>query len=502
MKKSSLVLPLVFIVIITLPFLVLNYAIPKDQHFAGFLINPIDGYSYLAKMQEGRSGDWLFHLPYSSQPGEGVFLFVYYIFLGHVAGLLHGANIVIFHVARVLNSVFMFIMIVRFVGDHIEDGKRTIAILVLTFGSGLGWILLLFGYTTADFKIPEIYPFLSSITNPHFPLAIGLMLAIIRSFYTNFPYRILVVILMSTAMALVQPFCLLIILSFEIVLLIIDFRKISRERLILVISVFLPAVIYGAYLLWITKNNSAIQNWNAQNLTPSPPIWDTAISLAPMVLLAIPGIFFAYKARAEKHYPLIAWILVSLFLAYTPLNLQRRMLVGIYIPAVILGLYGLQQLLKSRQEFLPSLHRLIIAIVLPSNLLLLFLTSSMVVKLNPNLVIKSSVWQGIQWMDRNIPKNKLILAKPEIAGLIPAYTGERVIYGHPFETINSEYNRHQVDLFFKTMDFQEQKNYVELEGVDFVFVDESITPDFSISPLIPNKMIYEEQNVSIYMVEK
>lgn len=55
-----------------------------DTHvFGGFLLNPIDGNSYLAKMMQGWSGAVTFTLPYTAEPGEGVILFVFYLFLGH-----------------------------------------------------------------------------------------------------------------------------------------------------------------------------------------------------------------------------------------------------------------------------------------------------------------------------------------------------------------------------------------------------------------------------------
>ncbi|MCK4961839.1 MAG: hypothetical protein KAS19_05105, partial [Anaerolineales bacterium] len=37
--------------------------------FSGFLINPMDGFSYLAKMRQGAEGSWLLHLPYAPEPG-------------------------------------------------------------------------------------------------------------------------------------------------------------------------------------------------------------------------------------------------------------------------------------------------------------------------------------------------------------------------------------------------------------------------------------------------
>ena len=88
LNKKQVILLIAFLLILTLPYVVSYLLTGNGYHFNGFLVNPTDGHSYLAKMQIGRSGEWLFKLPYSSQPGDGVFLFTYYIVLGHIAGLL------------------------------------------------------------------------------------------------------------------------------------------------------------------------------------------------------------------------------------------------------------------------------------------------------------------------------------------------------------------------------------------------------------------------------
>ncbi|MCX8025139.1 MAG: hypothetical protein N3A60_08045, partial [Thermanaerothrix sp.] len=48
-----------------LPYILAALITPRERVFVGFLFNPIDGYSYLAKMYEGFQGEWLFRLPYT-----------------------------------------------------------------------------------------------------------------------------------------------------------------------------------------------------------------------------------------------------------------------------------------------------------------------------------------------------------------------------------------------------------------------------------------------------
>jgi hypothetical protein len=95
------------------PYLVAERMAPEGSTFAGFLLNPIDGFSYLAKMRQGMDGDWLFRLPYASDAGAGAFLYPYYLLLGHLARGLHLDLITVLHAARVLAGAFMYLSIDR-----------------------------------------------------------------------------------------------------------------------------------------------------------------------------------------------------------------------------------------------------------------------------------------------------------------------------------------------------------------------------------------------------
>lgn len=77
---------IVFIIVITgimlAPYLIGFWSIAEDRVFVGFLVNPADGNSYLAKMQIGLRGDWRFQLPYTAESGEGAYLFFFMYFWG------------------------------------------------------------------------------------------------------------------------------------------------------------------------------------------------------------------------------------------------------------------------------------------------------------------------------------------------------------------------------------------------------------------------------------
>ncbi len=502
MNKKKILLLALFLLIISIPYLILGFNTPKDYHFNGFLVNPIDGHSYLAKMQEGRDGDWLFKLPYSSNQGNGVFLFTYYILLGHIAGILSLPNIIIFHAARLINATLLFLILIRFIEDYSKPDDLFYTLALLIFGSGLGWFPLFFGYITSDFKIPEIYPFLSSFTNPHFPLALGLMLLILMQYQGTFRYRVIALGIWSGLLAVIQPFCLIIIVAVLGILMLVEWREIIRIKIYSLLSIVLPALIYGVYLFSITNINETIKSWNSQNLTPSPPIGDLIISLAPMILFTIPGIYFVIKVKNRKFYPIVIWTLMALAMAYFPINLQRRLLIGIYIPVCILGIHGLISLIKLTGKSTNLVRNIIFAVSLPSSLILISMSSLQAANLNPDLVMKQSLWKSLQWVDQNIPSTSLILTTPEIGLYIPAYTNDRVIYGHPFETANALANKSNIESFFSQMNMREQQLFVEKEGVDYILVENDNGYDYQLSPQIKATQVYDENDIKIYKVNQ
>src|SRR3974377_632874 len=95
----------------SLPYLFGVLAAGPDRVFTGLQVNPLDGLSYLAKMRLGFDGEWLFHLPFTPEQGQSVFLFTYFLALGHLARILGLPLILVFHAARLIGAFALLWMI-------------------------------------------------------------------------------------------------------------------------------------------------------------------------------------------------------------------------------------------------------------------------------------------------------------------------------------------------------------------------------------------------------
>jgi hypothetical protein len=171
----------VILAVSCLPYLIGWAATPSGYQFGGILVNPFDGNSYLAKMRQGWAGTWQSHLTYTPDPHDGAsIIYLFYLGSGHLARLMGLPLVIIYHVARVLAGLALlmavYAFLLRLTGDRFE---RRLGYLLVATSAGLGWLGLAVGAFPIDLWVPEALAFFSLLTNPHFPLAMALMLVIL-----------------------------------------------------------------------------------------------------------------------------------------------------------------------------------------------------------------------------------------------------------------------------------------------------------------------------------
>ncbi|MBI9034942.1 MAG: hypothetical protein JEZ03_10775 [Bacteroidales bacterium] len=448
--------------------------------FSGFLLNPIDGNSYLAKMSMGYSGEWTFSLPYTANAPSNVVLFVFYLFLGHIARLTQLPLILVFHLARLFSSLLLLTSINSLIEKFqmIDESNRIKMLAVLVFGSGMGWIVLMTGAITSDFWVAEAFPFLSSFTNPHFPFSLFLMIELLLAIQKNdHRFRKFGKLgLFSLLLSIVLPFGLGIVLMIEICVQVWNFisrRKIKIYEFCMIALCGLPFVVYD---FLITLNDPYIEAWNAQNLTPSPPIWDILISFSPLLFFSILGTtkIFKNKNPSGLEKSLIVWLFAGLALINIPFSLQRRFMLGLYIPIAILGFIGFQELSKKLAFFRKSISWIILLICIGlTNILIIFGGISGVAKNNTRLTISRDEMDAMLWLRNNSEKDDIVLASADIGLLIPVYSANDVIYGHPFETLNGmEEQQFVKDVFSGMINEEELKQIIDTRKIDYIFYGE------------------------------
>ncbi len=499
MPKRAIWIAILVLLLVSLPYGVATLAGQPGHVFGGFLLNPQDGNSYLAKMYQGWRGDLRFTLAFSADPGRGGYLFLFYLFLGHLARWSGLPLILIFHLVRLLGVVLLLGELWRFLSRTVSAERwRIWAFAFASLGLGLGWLVFAFGVLTADFWVAEAYPFLSAYTNPHFALGLALLLWLIVPPEAHcdplHPYWL------SDWRAGGAAFLLSVLSPFGVVVALVVLagswlwevaagllsghgRSVLRMsslgerlaalgsrnlllRLLWVLIAGMPLLLYD---FWIVRMDPQLAIWDAQNLTPTPPAWDVALALSPALLLALPGAWRVIRGGERGGRMLLVWAFAGAVLIYAPLGLQRRFLMGLYVPLVGLASYGLESLAaRFSRRLARRVAAIALGLALPSTLLILLVGLFGAQTRDPALYLTQSEVQALEWLESNTPADALVLAAPETGLLIPAHTGRRVLYGHPFETVNATSEQAQVVAFFQG-EMQAPATFVEQRQVDYIF---------------------------------
>ncbi len=479
------ILSLAAVMLAGVPYLLAWRWAPEGTRFAGFLLNPIDGFSYLAKMRQGADGGWLFRLPYANDPGDGVLLFIYPIFLGHLSRWLGTSLLPTYHAARLVAAAAMFAVAFIFLQRTVEPGRaRWLAYLLVLFGAGQGWIAALaWGQTASDLWIAESMPFLSAYANAHFPLTaaafLGLLALLARPERGRKRSRLLGAG-MGFLLGAIQPFVMVVLAALLVGWLAWEWAAGGRRRgwipdshlmdkVWLAALAFLGAAPWMAYDLWISRVHAAISAWNAQNLTLSPALSEYVFGFGLLLPLALAGALRPEVHGRSQGRLLIAWAIGGLFLLYTPLPFQRRLSFMLYVPLAGLSALGLHHWLRGGRSFRLAAATLI-AFSIPSQALILAAGLGGVRRGDPALVHLPGETEAYAWIEMNIPREEVVLASPETGNRLPAFADVRVLYGHPFETPHADTWRETVqELFAWVGDEAQGLEELNALGVHWVF---------------------------------
>ncbi len=452
---------LAVVVLAALPYLYAWLSTPAGLAYTGFIINPLDGHSYLAKMQQGAAGGWSFTLPFTTEPQEGAFIYVHYLLLGHVAAWLGLSSIVVYHLARSLAAMVLLLTVYRFAACFVTGlGARRLAFVVVAVSSGLGWLLAPAGVVAPDLWVPEANTFLTVLVNPHFPLAEALILWVFLAVAAPFEWlerasspnaghlvwRALGVVAASLGLAVVQPYAVLTVyLTLAIYLaarggLAGSWVAAPWIRFLLGGLASAPVLAYE----YLAYSHGTFASWSAQNSTPSPSFSLLLVTYGLLWPLAAAGA--VHSVRARRGLFLILWAALNVALLYLPFPLQRRMMIGLHLPVAILAAIGLTQYVWPRVARRRALGALAMVVpLIPSTLVVLIVGFVGPARHEWPLFMTTDVRDALEYLHDETQPADVVLAAPETGLLIPAWAGNRVVYGHPLETVDADRKKAELE---------------------------------------------------------
>ncbi len=508
MKNTNLTFLIVLLIVVSaVPCLAGFISGTSELIYSGVVFNPIDGYSYLAKMEIGRSGDWLFTLPFTPDPGEGRLLYPFYIAAGQLQRIIHVNTSNWFNILRLAAYGFLLWTIARLVQTVFKDlgHLKSVSFLVISASGGLGWMLLPFGKFGADFWVAEAYPFLSSLANPHFPLSLGLAVGVLLLLSGEFsPARAFLAGVCGLFMSILSPFGFAVMAA--VASLSWVWEKVERHHTsaVSVIGFILSGLPYSIYQYWAVQSTPQFSAWTAQNQTPSPAFWDVLLSFSPWVILTAIGVKFLFEQRENRIVrKLIVWVVVGLLMTIIPFNLQRRFLFGMFIPITVLGIKALPLAAEKIKMSTSRLWMICLVLSFLTPVFLFTMTVFAPVSHNPLYFYHSDELKAIEWLSTQSGQPVSVLASSETGLLVPSVKRVRVLYGHPFESLNAENNKLAVNQFFSgTMDKNNCRELIISNHINWILVGprENLLGESSLIRRIePDKKFGD---VSLYSVDR
>ncbi|MEO0563094.1 MAG: hypothetical protein AAF125_13380 [Chloroflexota bacterium] len=456
-----IVISIVIVVLVSIPLLFATYTDSRNPNvsFMGAVYNPFDGGTYLSKIQLGREGFWRTYFRHSPNADEGAYLDLFYTGLGHVASPLGLTNIMALHAARLLAAIGMCLAL-YYLGATIwrRTRNRRLFFIWVMVGSGFGWILVFFGVETApDLVVPESFPLFSAMTNAHFAIAFALVAlsaaVVIRVFRPGFEGEPavanggLTLFISSLILSLIAPHVLVpFVLGLGLLIVIngVNKRRLDFNHLRWVMIIVLPAIPAALYYLAELRYNPVVANWSAQNLTPTPLPWLFLAGYGLPLICALPGLYRAVRRfEPDGDQFMLLWLIAILVMVYFPTDTQRRFAFAIMIPITYFAVRTLDDLLflgtPNRRQ-----NRIAGALVVFSSLtyilqMIIGLTSVSVTN-DPRFYLHQDYVAAFDWIDARTDGTDVVLASPVVGLWLPGQSGVRVVYGHPYETINATEN--------------------------------------------------------------
>jgi hypothetical protein len=469
----------------------LGYVLARpNTEYTGLLIN-IEDVSYYAIMRQGSEGAWRYHIQFTPEEHDPVFVYGFYLALGNLARTINLPIIAMWHLTRIVSTLLLLIIVFYFIATFLGDPfQRCVAYLLTIFGSGLDWVLFpwerfdIVGGAPVDFRMPEVHLFYSALTYPHVTMGIALTLVTFllwRQAIQTGKLRFAVLTgIVNLAIGIIYPFLIILVGAVMAVHWLYSLSRAKRSlgESGLFILAFIPPLPLYLYYEYVLMTNAVFRQWDAQAVTQSPNPLHYVLAYGVMLALGAAAMKQSFEgAKTSSSEPdtppqltiLWIWIVVAAILLYAPLNAQRRFVQGIQVPLAIVASVGLfnvvlpwigktrffQVLLKRPGYTTTGLRTFLITLFLigisTANLVILVRLSIITAIEQPDALFRTiSEIQALDWLCDHVAAHDVLLAAYPTAAYVPTRANMTVFVGQRYETSYFDAKLADVDSFFNS----------------------------------------------------
>ena len=488
----------------TLPFLYAYWSAPADKQFMGVIHNVPDHMQYFSWFREFSHAN-LAANKLTPEPNEPIFFNLLWWGMARIGSVLGigyaGMYQMLRWVATILFLALLYRMLSWFFAGRLQ---RMTAFLLVLFGAGFGWVLVVMKYTVTsgeliwplDVYVAEPNTFFSILGSPHFIAAALYMFVfdlVLRGHAKNQLRYAVYAGLFALFMGWQHAYDLLIV-----------YGVLGAYTLLLWLRDRRPPL----YLIWSCLIVGVLSVWPALYsvlLTSLDPLWkevlkqfaNAGVYTPPLyrlpILLGLPFLLALYTAihqnplrlRGVSNNDLFVrgWFWISFVLVYLPVDYQIHMLNGWQVPIAILATQGIfEYLVPALAQRRPTLRAsaqrlaLIVAafVIVFSSLTNLYLFAWRFYDLSrydyPYYLHRDEI-AALRWLERNAQPDDVVLSSLALGQYVPAETGAHAFLAHWAQTVDFYGKSEMVSRFFDSQTSEAERLQIVTDyDVDFILL--------------------------------
>jgi len=446
----------IFVLLATSVPYVLNWlATPPNFHYTWILPPyPEDSYGYLSWLQQAAHGNLLFQIKYTGLSHSAFLFHPFFLICGWLSALFQCDGGVVLWMAKSVGVVLFFVTFFKY-SDFLGLNRleSVVASLLIGVSSGLGGLFVFLSggeplpIVSADLWMPEMSTFWSLLWNALFPYSLTLTLLTIywldRGTRSGRKSDFWLSGLSTGILALIHPYSQVLLYFFAGTII---FLRRGTEAWSCLCRYFLAAFPFALYLILIVVLEPLVSKHSSQGRMPSPLPLEYLLGFGIPLLLCVAGLLAGRLQLVKRYWQIILWFLLCLIFAYLPVWYQRKFILGAHIPLCILAGISVNWILTLWVR--RSMHRWVLitaaVILLPliiSTPIYLLISQNREVKANADhraYYLSDDTLAALKFLKEKTKPDEIVFASMETSRLIPAYSGNTVLWGHWAMSIDVE----------------------------------------------------------------
>lgn len=493
------------LVLTSLPYLYGYLSSPPDKQFMGLMLDIPDHGQYLSWWR-GFQSSLLVSNRLTPEPNEPIFFNLLWWVLAQVSRWTGLGYAPVYQAFRWIAGGSFLWAVYHLIAQLLpEVRQRRTAFLLVTFSSGLGWVLVVLKYTLTkgellfplDVYVAEGNSFLCILGYPHFAFAatfIALTLEFIwRGWKEKQTKHMVSAGVLALLLGWMHAYDLLLIYGImgTFALFVWWKRRAFPWQLfwggVIVFGLSCSGAIYSVILTTVDPlwEEVLAQFANAGVYTPSPPHMMILFGF-PLILAVATWIGLAWRKQwSEENLFVMGWFLAGAMLNYIPTDFQIHMLNSWQIPIMILVTKGLHEFIVpaiARWRFgirdsgfgIGDRAKRLVGVafllaVLPTNV---YLWTWRFVDLArhdyPYYLYRDEI-AALDWLRENTSPDDVVLSSLTVGQYVPAVSGNTAFLAHWAQTVDFYDKRDRVARFFDAAASDvERAETLHTFGVDYV----------------------------------